>query len=366
MQYNITYREKDGGWQYIVSYKDINGKWRQGKSKQGFEKSRKGKQLAKESAEIALAELKNKLEFQANLNEEHKKITFLEYVNILIKHEKLYKEGSTIVNYKTALKKFNKLHDLKLSEIKNHQIQDCIDDLIREGLNYRSIHTYFIRIQFFFNKAVENNYILQSPITKIKIPKEKKQTEKRALNQNELNDLLNKLTNQKYYIMSLLAGACGLRLGEILGLNWNDIDFKALTLNINKQLKVSKNEIIEIGDVKSKNSNRVVPISKNTADILSKFKSEHPLRVDGRVFSYSNPRSMSSNIKRAYKAIGYDISIHELRHTYATLLISNSIDFKTAAQLLGHDVKLTMGTYSHVTDEMLNKASEKIQNIFIF
>lgn len=365
MQYNITYREKDGGWQYIISYKDTNGKWKQ-KSKQGFEKSRKGKQLAKEAAEKALQELKDKLENQNNLLEDYRDITFLEYVNKFIKHEKLYKEGSTIVNYKTALNKFSKLHNLILSEIKNHQIQDCIDDLIREGLNYRSIHTYFIRIQFFFNKAVESNYILQSPITKIKIPKEKKQTEKRALNQNELNDLLNKLTNKNYYIMSLLAGTCGLRLGEILGLNWNDVDFKYFTITINKQLKLSKSGIIDIGDVKSENSNRVIPISKNIAEILSKFKSDHLLRYDGRIFSYSNPRSMSSNIKRAYKAIGYDISIHELRHTYATLLISNGVDFKTAAQILGHDVKLTMGTYSHVTDEMLNKASEKIQNIFNF
>ncbi|WP_455803973.1 tyrosine-type recombinase/integrase [Clostridium butyricum] len=58
------------------------------------------------------------------------------------------------------------------------------------------------------------------------------------------------------------------------------------------------------------------------------------------------------------------ISIHELRHTYATLLIGNGIDFKTAAQLLGHDVQQTLKTYSHVTDEMLNKATEKISKIF--
>ena len=64
------------------------------------------------------------------------------------------------------------------------------------------------------------------------------------------------------------------------------------------------------------------------------------------------------------KRQGYNITLHELRHTYATMLISNGVDFKTAALLLGHDVEQTMKTYSHVNEDMLNKASNIIKNIF--
>ena len=56
--------------------------------------------------------------------------------------------------------------------------------------------------------------------------------------------------------------------------------------------------------------------------------------------------------------------ISELRHTYATMLIGNGVDFKTAASLLGHDVEQTMKVYSHVTNDMLEKTRNIIENIF--
>ena len=58
------------------------------------------------------------------------------------------------------------------------------------------------------------------------------------------------------------------------------------------------------------------------------------------------------------------ITIHELRHNYATLLIANNIDFKTTADFLGHNVQQTLKTYSHVTDEMKKKATNTISKIF--
>ena len=58
------------------------------------------------------------------------------------------------------------------------------------------------------------------------------------------------------------------------------------------------------------------------------------------------------------------MSIHELRHTYATALISNGVDFKTVAKLMGHDIEQTMKTYSHVTDDMLNNATKLLSKIF--
>ena len=60
--------------------------------------------------------------------------------------------------------------------------------------------------------------------------------------------------------------------------------------------------------------------------------------------------------------MGYDISIHELRHTYTTNLIANGIDFKTAAMLIGDTVDMVMKVYSHVNKDMMNKARDIINN----
>ena len=62
--------------------------------------------------------------------------------------------------------------------------------------------------------------------------------------------------------------------------------------------------------------------------------------------------------------LNLQITVHDLRHTYATRLISNGVDYKTAAGLLGHDVKETMAIYSHINDDMLKKATDIIGNIF--
>ena len=85
---------------------------------------------------------------------------------------------------------------------------------------------------------------------------------------------------------------------------------------------------------------------------------------DNRLFHWVRINTASLLFSTHIKKAGYDITIHELRHTYATILISNGVDFKTAAKLLGHDVEQTMKVYSHVTSDMLENAKNIIENIF--
>ncbi|WP_261774704.1 tyrosine-type recombinase/integrase, partial [Clostridium botulinum] len=84
------------------------------------------------------------------------------------------------------------------------------------------------------------NLIIELPTTNIKIPKEKSNTNKKALNKKELYNLLENLKNNKFYIVAFIAANTGMRLGEILGLTWNDVDFKDNTVNVNKQWKILK------------------------------------------------------------------------------------------------------------------------------
>lgn len=69
---------------------------------------------------------------------------------------------------------------------------------------------------------------------------------------------------------------------------------------------------------------------------------------------------LHTQIRTKYNKLGYNISIHTFRHTYATNLIMNRLDFKTTARLMGHTVEMTMKTYSHVNDEMLIRATKII------
>lgn len=155
-----------------------------------------------------------------------------------------------------------------------------------------------------------------------------------------------------------------MRIGEICGLTWKDIDFANKSIDVNKQWIKDKKGIWGFGELKSSNSYRVVPMPQIVCKELQNLRSYSPIDINGRILRVKNTTSFSANLIAYYKKNGFDISVHELRHTYATNLIANGIDFKTAAKFLGHDVKETLGTYSHVNDDMIKIATNIIEKIF--
>lgn len=360
MDYNVTYRDKDGGIQVIISYKDELDKWRQ-KSKQGFPNTREGKKSAKIAADKILQDLKNKIDL--NTDSEFRNITFKNFSTIHMKHIKLNSATNTLVSYETSLKHFKDIEDMDITTIKSIHIQKCVDLMVSEGLKTVTIKTYLQKLNVFFKAAIyHHNLIIINPVNynNIKFKVDKNTTLKRILTSKEEKELLSNIKNKQYYTISIIAVKCGLRIGEILALTWNDIDFKNKTLSITKQWKQIDKKIFDFGSVKSKNSNRNVPMPKSVLNHLKKYKKNNPLRIDGRIFNYKNTISTASNLHREYIKLGFDISIHELRHTYATNLIANGVDFKTAAKFLGHDVEMTMSIYSHVNDEMIKRATDII------
>lgn len=362
MQYNITYREKDGSWQYIISYK-LNGKWKQ-KSKQGFPLNREGKRKAKDKALETLKELEKTIGQVAEINTEYENITFKEFSNMFLQHEKLYKEWNTLIRYETSIKAFKSLFDVKMIDIKALHIQNCIDELVKRKLRISSIKLYIEAIKLIFDYAIKLSILLGNPVINLQIPKDKETNEKKALTIGELEDLLSKIENKKHYMVSVIAGKCGLRLGEILGLTWDDINFDDEIIDINKQWKLLKSGKHGLGELKSKNSKRKVHMSPFVKKELEKYRSEYTINKDRRLFDYTYNTSLASQLIYAYKRRGYNISIHELRHTYATNLVAKGLDFPTVASLMGHDVKQTTGTYSHVTKDMVKRASKLIDEIF--
>ncbi|WP_282804542.1 tyrosine-type recombinase/integrase [Clostridium tetani] len=353
MDYNITWRKKDKGWQFIISYKDNLGKWKQ-KSKQGFKTQKDGKPVA----EKMLQELKNNVK---TVDKSLNKLTLGEFSNIYFEHEKLYKQYNTISSLITALNKFRKLADKEICKITMLDIQKIVDEMTKEGLNNNTIRSYIKRLNVLFRCAEEEyNIISNIPTKNIKIGKPQ-EIIKKALTDVEANDLLNTFKDDKYYLLIFLAVNTGMRLGELLGLTWDNVDFKHNTITVNKQWKKLSSGW-GFGNVKSKNSNRIIPVSYNVMEELLKHK--NVININNRILNFKATNSICAIVNRKLKKHGFNISIHELRHTYATKLIANGVDFKTAAKILGHSVEQTLKTYSHVNDDMMKKATSIIDNIF--
>lgn len=349
LQHNETYRQKDKGWQVIVSYK-VGKTWKQ-KSKQGF----KSKKEAKLYSDKIIKELQSEI----SLSKDFKNITYKEFVGEYLNYKKGSISYNTYLFYKISLSKFKALNDIKLREITPVQVQKVVDKLKKES--NIDITQYYRRLNALFLCAMNDyNIISSNPCKPIKDKKER--TEKKALTiaeQEKLMTFLKTCTNPDVYIVSIIALKCGLRMGEILGLTWDKIDLREGQITVNIQWKKLSDGDYGFGALKTKNSYRVVPIPEKTIPLIKEFKETYPIRMDRRITKVNN---IAEYCRRHYRYAGLEISIHQLRHTYATNLIANGLDFKTVAKLIGDDVKTVMAIYSHVTDDMLEKAKEIINS----
>lgn len=369
MDYNVTYRKKDNGIQVIISYKDNLGKWKQ-KSKQGFPDTREGNKKAKAAADTMLQSLKETISL--SISSEMENLTIGELKKDYLAHIKIHREHNTFKNYEQSLNCFN-IDYIEVAKLKLNDVQKCIDKLVSK-VSLTTIQRRTTIFKCMLNYANRQYNIPISNMSNLTLPSEKNKTDKRSLESKEQTDILHHFKHrgdQDYYLVVLIAITCGLRVGEILGLTWDDINFKTNKVDINKQWKINKTtSLYGFGELKSKNSYRVVPIPPVTIKELLRIKaltsSNKVIIFDtnfNRLIKSTSTYSMSANLGRVLNR-KFKITIHELRHTYATTLIKNGIDFKTAANLLGHDVEQTMKTYSHVTNDMLKDAANLISKIF--
>jgi len=358
MDWNVTYREKNGAIQAVISYKDSSGSWKQ-KSKQGYKTQKEAKSWIDETVEALSKAVKY-------IDADHLNDKFEQLYDAFVEHIELYNQANTINSYYRAKIHFETLNDIQVQKITAMNIQKCVDDMVKRGMKATTINSHIVKLKTVFNYAIKTRVLKENPVFNITMPEDKNKTEKvKALTKSEIGHLLSKIFLPKYYFISLIAVTCGLRLGEILALKWSDIDEKNKMITVNKQWKLLnyKPETYGEGIVKRPNSNRVVPIPNSTMDELKKYKDEHPIDISGRLFPYKNSNAVSCDLRTHYKKIGFKISVHDLRHTYVSLLVAKGLDFQTIASLIGDTVAITIKTYSHFTEDMMTKAKNAVENI---
>lgn len=155
----------------------------------------------------------------------------------------------------------------------------------------------------------------------------------------------------------LLCLFTGLRIGEVCGLKWEDIDFGENTLFVKRTVqRVSRNgkSTVIIGTPKSRTSVRIVPIPDFMMEVLKKYQSLPNLYIITNSIKPTEPRTMQNRFKAVLKACQLrDVNFHLLRHTYATVCIEKGFDPKALSELLGHaDASITLNRYVHSSMEI--------------
>lgn len=346
MEYSAIIRKKNNGYQYVITYK-INGVWKQ-KSKQGF--------IKKGEAQIAMDKMIPELEKMVKNNVLDNKVTFKKFYDMYVEHLKLYRQHNTILKYQSSYNYFDDLKDKELSKITTLDIQKCIDKMVCKGLRSSTVEIYlntFLSVL----KASKDEYKLITEIPTFNLKYKTNKKEKRALNDEEIKNLLSKF-RKDYYLIILFALEAGLRIGEIAGLTWNDIDFENELINVNKQWKKVNGEYT-FGSLKSSAGNRRVPLSNNLKKQLKSIKVRN---IDNRLIKSKSTQALTWNLNHTLKP--FNITIHELRHTFCTKLLMNGLDIGTTANIMGHNPKMTINVYNHINKEHIEKAQSLMKNIF--
>lgn len=347
--YSISTRQKDKGWQVIVSYKDRYGKWRQ-KSKQGFTTKRQ----AKDYGDVIVKDIKENL--LLTNNEELANMTFIEFFRLYMDDIKHTLRPNSILTYQNAVKHLYKIHDIKLCDV----TPKIVHEIAREmSLSESNKHFIFGLMKATFRHAIKQyNALSNNPVT-IKLNKKTTNIRSRIISSTELNNYYNSSSDDSmYYTAIKILEYTGIRIGELLGLTWNDLDFDQMTLNINKQWsRINMNRDYGFGELKTKNSKRILPIPMNLIVLL---KAKKETANNERIIPFNSPSILYNHIKLKIN----NHSPHDFRHTYATKLLSHGIDIKTVASLLGDTIDTVIKTYIHYSDEMRENARSEIQRIF--
>lgn len=360
MEYKISYREKDKSVQCIISYKDNYGIWRT-KSKQGFKNQKESKKWQSKTLKDLEEDLKNEL----YLNMDYRDITFAQFKEMFLEDLSIIYAYNTVRVRTNSLKLFSMLDDSLLAEITFLDLKKAINNIIKKGYKNNTIKMAVSSIKLLFDSAKEEYRIIHtSPLSEgtIKLPEDKSADEIKTLSKHDLDTLINTITPVRDKIIIILGSKCGLRAGEIAGLTWDNVDFENSCITINKQWKRKEESVYGFGTTKSKNSNRVIPINDFVIQELKAHKKS--MEIDfktNRVVPEKNTNGMGSRVNVKIKRLGFDNSIHDLRHTYATNLIAMGLDFKTVSAFMGDTVEMVMKTYSHFTEEMYEAGKQKIE-----
>ena len=173
---------------------------------------------------------------------------------------------------------------------------------------------------------------------------------------------------EKYGVLPMfyLELSSGLRRGELLALQWTDLNVKERILTVNKQVTRMEGEL-DVTEPKTKNSVRKVALSQQAVDLLVQEHEQHPdnpiLFPSPRTGGYWSPDAVSRINRKLLKNAGIEehVRFHDLRHTFATMAISSGVDVKTLSSMLGHySAGFTLDTYTHITNDMQRGAAEKI------
>lgn len=346
---------KDGRtWYFSTYYKDLSGNNIKHKSKKYTTKKE-----AQEEERIFLLTTSDKIETR--------KTTFADLYNDYIHFQKDKVKVTTYRNYLVFKQYIGSLFKINIKEFDYNNFKYWKNEISNLNVSTRyknNIYKFLLSLLNYAKKYYNINYdILFNQMTGFKNPNELKK-EMLYFSYDEFSKYIKNVSELKYKAFFEVLYYCGLRKGEANSLNWNDINLKNKTININKSVSLKiKGDKYTILPPKTKNSIRILPMSKIVYMDLKKLKKEYTRykNFDNNwfVFGGINPLADTTieNLKNKLckEAEVKQIRVHDFRHSCASLLINNGASIALVSKYLGHsNISTTLNTYTHMFKSEMN------------
>lgn len=293
---------------------------------------------------------------------------------------------NTLSNYKARIEVhiIPYMGGMQINKIQVMDVQNFYYQLIKSGLKPSSAKRVILVLRKCLNYAKKMNIINNVPC-EIEYVKDIKENKIKVWTEEQLLYFLNEIKDSYLYFPVLLAVFTGMRIGELCGLRYSNINLKESRIKVCEQVlndKINKT-LIHTDILKTSKSNRVITIPQFLITAIRESKDYYDKDNDfvlvNRNGDMCNPRNLSMDFTK--KVCKYSkpktdsssnsyiqlpqISFHDLRHTHATILLLHGENIKVISERLGHEsVKITLDTYSHVLPTMEEHTSLLLQNIF--
>ena len=291
--------------------------------------------------------------------------------------------------------------NMKVADIRNMDIQDVINTMQREGKATSSMRDALGRVRECLESAKNNRIISENPCFDITVPWENVSKERRFLTQEEQNRFLQQVEDNWYKEMFYIMFLTGMRIGEVGGLKWEDVDFKNKCININRSLSCQYEvgeKTVRLTAPKTHNSYRKIPFMGEAEKMfLSQKKKQDKIkkelgkryRSNGELSDLVFVTSMGSpvfryhaekEVKKVVKAINEqeafdsvreqrephyfeDLYPHAIRHTFCSRCFQLNMNPKVVQQLMGHQhYSTTIDIYTHVMQDDIHTEISKLES----
>lgn len=262
--------------------------------------------------------------------------------------------------YAAPLRRINEnFGSLFVDTISSAQIQAFISDIAKRGYARRTVQMHLDIMRMIFNTVIISGYINYNPCTAVKIPRGLP-TQQRELPDDNSLEIVKSSLDCPFGLFAFFCLYTGLRRGEALALTYEDIDFQNKVIHVNKAVEFNGNTP-KIKSTKTEAGQRDVILLDVLADVLPR----------GNGLLFCNEKNGALLTKTQYRkrwqkyldATGLQITAHQLRHGFATILYEAGVEDKDAQELLGHsNIALTRNIYTHIRQQRKKETAAKLNN----